>query len=200
MSLNASKCCGDRGAQHQHAVIPHHQYAFAVVEQRSHAFALRGTERHAVIAAVIGDTGMEAARVLIQHQQLEILDAAERRCVRHVRVQDAACLRQATVQDRMQVPRGRVGRVGALGQGIVTRIQQQQFAGAHARKMSSGRIHQEVATVGRNRNAEMVGDRLVPVQPGPPAQGGRQVDAGLGFARRDEFHAVTPARNGFSLG
>jgi hypothetical protein len=77
---------------------------------------------------------MEAAGVLVEHQELEILQAAQRGGVRHVGVQDAARLRQALVQLGMQVPGGRVRRVRALQRGRVARIEQQQLAGADPRE------------------------------------------------------------------
>ena len=104
------------------------------------------------------------------------------------------------MQVRMQVPGGGVWRTGACDRGFVARVQQQQLAGTDAREMPSVRIHQEAAAVFRDGKAEMVGDRLVPVEPGRPAKCRGQVGTGLGFGRRYDSHDVTPACNQQTLG
>ncbi len=104
--------------------------------------------------------------------------------MRHVGVQDATGLWQALVQLGMQIPGSRIGRVGALRGGLAGRVEQQQLAGADAREMRTNPIEQKTMRLARQHGAEMVGDRFVHAQPGGPAKGRCQVDAGGGFLWR----------------
>jgi len=96
-----------------------------------------------------------------------------------VGVQDAARLWQALVQLGMQVPRGRIRRIGSVEHTRVAGVEQQQIAGAHAREVAAHRVEQELAPVVGHCHAEMVGDRLVQPQPRRPSERGGQIGTGL---------------------
>ena len=141
-------------------------------EQLGDALALRVVERHAAEVTVVGDPVVEPTRRLVEHQQLEVAQAGERGGVRHVGVQHATRLRHVPVQMRMEVPRRRIG-VGARLLGI----EQQQFARSHAGEVPAAGIEEELPAVVGHGDTEVVGDALVEIESGRPAERGRQVAA-----------------------
>ncbi|MCY1459752.1 hypothetical protein D9M71_772510 [compost metagenome] len=79
----------------------------------------------------------------------------------------------------MQGPRGDVRRVRAVEAGGVIGIDQQQVAGLDPREMLAIRVDQKLPTVPRHRDAKVIGDGLVQVQPHRPAKGAGQADSQL---------------------
>ncbi len=121
---------------------------------------------------VVRDPVVEPTRRLVEHEELEVAQAGQRRRVRHVSVQHAARVRHMAVQMRVEEPRGRIG-VGAGPRGV----EQQQLARPHAREVPPARIEEELPAVVGDGDTEMVGDALVEIEPGRPAERGRQLAA-----------------------
>ena len=76
------------------------------------------------------------------------------------------------VQMRVEEPRGRIG-VGAGPRGI----EQQQLARPDTREVPAARVEEELSTVVGDGDTEMVGDALVEVEPGRPAERDRELAA-----------------------
>jgi len=76
----------------------------------------------------------------------------------------------------MQAPGRRIGRIGTGQRFGIVGVDQKQVAGLDAREMHLVRVHQEFRAVLVDGQREMVGDRLMHVQPRRPAEGGSEVD------------------------
>ena len=82
-------------------MVAHKKHAFVCAQEVRHPFTFLIVERHAVVIAVIGNATIEAAGVLVKHQKLKILQTSQRGGIGHVRVQNAARLRQMLMQMRV---------------------------------------------------------------------------------------------------
>ncbi len=101
----------------------------------------------------------------------------EHRSVDRVHMHDAARMRHVAVDRAVQAPGGRVRRVGTGERLGIVGVDKQQVARLDAREMHLVGVHQELRAVSVDGEREMVGDRLVHIQPRRPAEGTGQIDA-----------------------
>src|SRR6476660_7488442 len=98
-------------------------------------------------------------------------------------MQYAARMRQASMDAAVNAPRRLVGRIGPLHGLLVVGIEEEEIRSLDPREMPPTRIHEEALAVGRDRQAEMIGDRLVPVERLGKSEGGGEIDARLPLGR-----------------
>jgi hypothetical protein len=153
------------------------------IAREAEAFVDR--QREPVVDVLVGDPPEEPQAVLVERLDLAVLQRRQRGRIRHVRVQDAACLRQLAVQRGVDVPGGRIGRMRPLERRRVGGIEQREIAGADAREMPPARVHQKPPAIVGDRDAEVVRDPLVPAEPCSPAERRRQIDPQLPLGRFD---------------
>ena len=92
------------------------------------------------------------------------------------------------VQRAVDAPGGRIRRVGALHDGRIVDVEQEQVAGLDAGEMPPAGVDQDAPALGVEGEAEMVGDRLVPAEARRQPERRRQIDARLPLA---PLHLVT---------
>ena len=134
---------GDAPADDDHTVVAEEQDAPVGPEESRNAFAFGVVEGHARVVPVVGDPVVESARVLVEHEELEVDEARERRGVRHVGVQNAAGLRDEAVEVGVEVPRGRIRRRVGLATGSFG-VEEQQLARSHLGEMPPARVEKLV--------------------------------------------------------
>jgi hypothetical protein len=83
------------------------------------------------------------------------------------------------MQPAMQAPGGRIRRIGAGQRFGIIGIDDNKIAGLDPGEMHLVGVHQEPRAILVDRQAEVVGDRLVHIKPRGPAKGGGQIDAFL---------------------
>ena len=128
--------------------------------------------------------------VLIDRLDLGIGERRDRRRIGRVDVQDAARARDRAVNGAVDAPGRRVGRVRAVHRVFVVGVEAEEIARLEAGEMPPARIHQKSPAVVAEREAEMIGDRFVPVVADGEAESGGEIDARLplivvGFRERE---------------
>ena len=88
-------------------------------------------------------------------------------------------MRQQRMDAAMNAPGGLVRCIGALHGLLVVGIEQHEIGRLDAGEMPPARIHQELLAVGRYGEAEVIGDRLVPVEMLGEPEGRGEVDPQL---------------------
>ena len=96
-------------------------------------------------------------------------------------VQDGPGRGDALMNGPVDAPGRGVRGIGSLHGRRVVGVQQDQFAGPNQGEVPPLRVTEELLPVRRDRCAEMVGYRLVEVEPGSQPKGSCQVDADLGL-------------------
>jgi hypothetical protein len=183
---------------HQDTVVAHDKNPVLGIRQQPRAARALVLEGQPAIAVVDDVTVEEGRAVLVDGGQRAVGQAGQHRGMDGMHVHHAARMRAQPVNRAMQPPGRGIGRAGPVHRFRVVGIQQQQVRGPDSGEVHLVGIHQEPRAVTADRKAEMIGHRLVHVQPRGPAEGRRHVDpflpVGQVCALAGVQHRVSPFR------
>ena len=166
-------------ANHQRAVVLHHQDHVLRADQAGEAFALGGRQRRTLEAAVVGDAAVERHRRQVDRRDRAAGAGAERGRVVHVGVQHRGRVRQQAVQRRVDAERGQLDRIAVLRDDRAVMRRHHQLADADFGPEIAFGVDQHQVRAARHGDAEMVADAALQAEPGGPAAGGGKLDLGL---------------------
>ena len=168
---------GHGTAQHQHAVIAHDHHTFLRVAQLGCTARALILEGQPAIALVNHGAVEEGAAILVDRRQGAVGKAGQHGGKDRMHMHHATRMWHQPMHPAMQPPGRGVGGIGARHNCRIIGVEQQHVGCADAGKMHLVGVHQELCAFRVHGQREMVGHRLVHVQPRGPAKGGGKLNA-----------------------
>jgi hypothetical protein len=160
-----------------HAVIAHHHHLDLGIDEKLRAALPLLLEGQPAIMRVDDMAVEEHRRILVDRRQARVGERRQHRGVDRMDMHDAARVADIAMDGAVQPPRRRIGRVRTGERIRIIGIDHQEVARLDAREMHLVGIHQELRAVVVDGQREMIGHRLVHVEPRRPAKGTSEIDA-----------------------